>query len=405
MKKKYLLFGLLMKSFCSFAQAEPQPAVYKKQKVSELDVQALFSYYTQDGNHSAVTGGTGTEELTVYAPEVTITHKPDSINTISLNAGADIITSASTDNIDFVLSSASRTDVRSHFSLGYSRKLGNSGITAGLSSGLSIESDYTSLPVGLSLSYVNPDASRELQFNFQYYYDDLIWGRISKHYLKPVSLVYPVELRFKEWFDISSRSSYNFSFSLFQIVNKRMNISFSPGVVFQHGLLSTPFHRVYFVDEGLPRVENLPEERWKIPIGVQANIFATNNIILRTYYRFYWDNFGIKSHTLSLEIPVKISPEWTVAPHVRFYTQTGSKYFAAYKEHLLSETYYTSDYDLSSFTDFKTGVTLRYTPQARFMKYYFFNEAALRYAYYKRSDGLSAHMFTLLLDIKHHKQK
>lgn len=403
MKRKYLLFGLLMKSFCSFAQSEQHEAVYKKQKLKETEVQAIFSYYTQDGNHSAVTGGKGTEELTVYAPEITITHKPDTINTITFNAGVDVITSASTDNIDFVITSASRVDARSHISLGYSRKLGQSGITAGINTGLSIESDYTSLPLGISVSHINPDASREVQINFQYYYDDLRWGRIDDDYYKPISLVYPTELRYKEWFDIYTRSSYNLNFSLFQIVNKRMNIAFTPGLIYQHGLLSTPFHRVYFKEEVLPKVEHLPQQRWKIPVGFQANIFATNSIIIRSYYRFYWDNFGILSNTLSLEVPVKISPEWTIAPHVRFYQQTASEYFKPYKEHIKGEAFYTSDYDLSAFTSIKTGITLRYAPQAQFLKYYFFNEADIRYAYYKRSDGLYAHTITLLLDLKRSK--
>ncbi|MFA6058298.1 MAG: DUF3570 domain-containing protein [Taibaiella sp.] len=405
MKKKYLLFGLLMKSFCSFAQSEQHETVYKKQKLKETTVQAIFSYYIQDGNHSAVTGGKGTEELTVYAPEVTITHKPDTVNTITFNAGVDVITSASTDNIDFVISSASRVDARSHVSLGYSRKLGKSGITAGVNTGLSIESDYTSLPLGVSISHINPDASRELQINFQYYYDDLRWGRIDDDYYKPVGLVYPSELRYKEWFDNYKRNSYNLNFSLFQIVNKRMNIAFTPGLIYQNGLLPTPFHRVYFKEVVLPKVENLPQQRWKIPVGFQVNIFATNSIIIRSYYRFYWDNFGIWSNTLSLEVPVKVSPEWTIAPHVRFYQQTASEYFKPYKEHVKDETFYTSDYDLSAFTSIKTGITLRYAPQASFLKYYFFNEAAVRYAWYKRSDGLSAHMITLLLDLKRSKLK
>lgn len=242
-----------------------------------------------------------------------------------------------------------------------------------------------------------------MQLNIQYYYDDLRWGRIDDDYYRPVSLVYPAELRYKEWFDIYTRQSWNFNGAWFQIVNKRMNVSFMPGLAYQKGLLSTPFHRVYFEGSPFPKVENLPMERWKIPLGFQANIFATNNVILRGYYRFYWDNWGIRSHTLSLEIPVKITPVWTIAPHIRWYQQTASTFFQPYKEHNPGATYYTSDYDLSGFTSIKTGLTIRYAPQAEFIKHYFFNEASIRYAFYKRSDGLHAHMFTLLLDMKRSK--
>ncbi len=216
MKKKYLLLGLMTGSCCAAAQQLPADSLYKKQRIAETDIQVLFSYYTQDGNHSAVTGGTGTEELMVYAPEVNITHRRDSVHTFTLNAGADIITSASTDNIDFVVSSASRVDMRSHISLGYSRQLGRSGLRAGIQAGLSVESDYTSLPLGLSLGRTSADRSREWQVSLQCYFDDLRWGRIDDDYWRPVSLVYPAELRYKEWYDTYRRTSYNLSFSWFR---------------------------------------------------------------------------------------------------------------------------------------------------------------------------------------------
>jgi len=405
MKKTYLIFGLAMKSLFTLAQTVPADAAYKKQKLKETDVQAIFSYYLQDGNHSAVTGGTGTEELTVYAPEITITHKPDTLQAISFNAGVDVITSASTDNIDFLRSSASLVDARTHVTLGYSRKLGRTGLTAGLNTGLSVESDYTSLPVGLSVSHRTHDGNRELQLSAQYFYDDLRWGRIDDDYYRPVSLVYPVELRYKEWFDTYTRHSLNINLAWFQVVNTRMNIAFTPGLIYQSGLLCTPFHRVYFQESIFPWVERLPDKRWKIPLGLQANIFATRRVMLRSYYRYYWDNFGIRSHTLSLEVPVKLSPQWTVAPHVRLYRQSASSYFKPYKEHTKTEPYYTSDYDLSAFSSIKTGVTVRYAPQAEMIRHYFFNEASVRYAWYKRSDGLYAHTFTLLMDFKRSKTK
>lgn len=391
-------------SFCAAAQKVPKDTLYKKQKLSETDVQLIFSYYTQDGNHSAVTGGIGTEELMVYAPEATITHRRDSIQTFTLNAGADIITSASTDNIDYIVSTASRVDVRSHVNLAYSRRLGHSNLRAGMNTGLSIESDYTSIPVGLNLTYTDPDGSREWTAALQCYFDDLRWGRIDDDYWRPVGLVYPIELRYQEWYNTYRRTSYNLSFALYQVVNKRMQVAIFPELTYQQGLLSTPFHRVFFSDLRVEKVEYLPEERWKIPIGLQANIFAGKRVIIRSYYRFYWDNIGIRSHTFQLELPVKVSPQFSIAPHVRFYTQTASSYFKSFGEHEVTEKYYTSDYDLSAFNSVKTGVTLRYAPQTKFMRHYSFKELGLRYAYYKRSDGLYAHMMSLLLDFNYAKK-
>jgi len=399
MKKKYLVLGLLATALSASAQ-KAKDSTYKKQRVSQTDVQLLFSYYTQEGDHSAVTGGIGTEALQVYAPEVTITHKRDSVNTFRVNFGVDVITSASTDKIDHIVSSASRVDARTHLDAGYSRLLRRSRVRVGIHSGFSIESDYFSIPVGITLSQANASGTREVSASLQVFLDDLRWGRLDPDHFAPEKLIYPEELRYKEWFTEYKRRSYNASFALYQVINERMQLAVFPELVYQHGLLSTPFHRVYFFGDSL-KVENLPRERWKVPLGVQLNTFVGQRLILRSYYRFYRDNFGITAHTLQLETPVKITPRLTLSPLLRYYNQQGSKYFKPYKEHLLSERFYTSDYDLSTFNSYKLGMGVRYAFYKPFLGNYSFQEAALRYAFYKRSDGLSAHMVTLLLEASH----
>ena len=61
LKKKYLIFPLLAASFGSPGQKAD--SIYVKKKLVKTDVQILLSYYTQNGSHSAVTGGNGTEKL------------------------------------------------------------------------------------------------------------------------------------------------------------------------------------------------------------------------------------------------------------------------------------------------------------------------------------------------------
>lgn len=397
MKKRFIVFGLLASSFFSYGQKKAD-SVYKKQKISQTEVQALFSYYTQDGNHSAVTGGIGTENLQVFAPQVNITHTRDSVNTYTVNGGVDIITSASRDNIDFVMSSVSRVDARTHINAGYNRQLQRSNI--GINTGFSLESAYFSIPVALSFHHVNKDASREIGINLQCYFDDLRWGRLARDLGYPKDLVYPYELRYKEWFDIYRRTSYNLSFALFQVINDRTQLGIYPELVYQKGLLSTPYHRVYFNDGG-ERVENLPRERWKLPIGFQLNRFVGGRWIVKAKYRFYWDSYGIVAHTFQLEMPVKITPQFSVAPNARFYTQSAADYFQPYAQHNATEQYYTSDYDLSRFNSYELGVAFRYAPHSRIWRKYFFKEAELRYAYYKRSDALAAHILSVLFSLDH----
>jgi hypothetical protein len=226
------------------------------------------------------------------------------------------------------------------------------------------------------------------------YFDDLRWGRL--HDGKPEKLIYPVELRSIEWFDHYRRSSYNLDLGFYRVINRRMAIGVYPGLAYQSGLLSTPFHRVYFTDKS-KRVENLPGDRFKVPIGVQLNTFLGGRWILRTYYRFYWDNFGIFSNTINLEAAYKVSSKFTVTPFIRIYGQTSGDDFEKYGEHDAAEEFYTSDYDLSKFESFKPGLSIRLAPHSGRGRTTF-NAIELRYAFYRRSDGMEAHTATLFIN-------
>jgi hypothetical protein len=388
MKKRYVIIGLLASSLMASAQRTSSPFI--KKKLVRTDVEALLSFYTQDNNHSAVTGGIGTEDLQVYIQQYTININKDSVHIYHLDGGVDIISSASTDNIDFEVSSASKTDARSHINLGYSRLLKKTGATIGANSGFSIESDYLSISGGLSAFIPDKKNQRDYSILLQSYFDDLRWGRFENG--RPQKLIYPQELRSKNWFDHYRRTSVNLELGINQVINRRMTLGLYPGFVYQSGLLSTPFHRVYFSDNS-ERVETLPGDRWKFPVGIQLNSFIHTRYILRTSYRFFKDNFGILAHTVNVEVPIKLNAVITLTPFVRGYMQTASDYFQPYKEHDASAAYYTSDYDLSRFKSIKTGLGFRYAPFSQRGKTVW-QAMELRYARYDRSDGLTSHMIT-----------
>ncbi len=376
-------------------KGKPQKAdsVYRKKIIPKTSIEVLFSYYNQDGNHSAVTGGIGTEALNVYAPAVSIDHSFGK-NLVSLNMGGDVVSSASTDNIDFVKSSPSKVDTRMHADADYSRQVGKSGLTLGGGTGFSMESDYLSFPLRLTFDYAAPSGMRSIHASFNAFFDDLRWGRLNPNYRRPVTLVYPYELRYKQWFDIYNRYSYNLKTGFVQVINKRLIAGIFPEVVYQKGLLSTPFHRVYFTD-GSEKVENLPGKRLKFPLDLKVSWFTGSRTIIKILYSFYHDNFGITANSIETESAIKVSRVFTLAPFIRVYGQTSSNYFKPYKEHGIEEQYYTSDYDLSRFQSFKAGIGIRYAPNKYVSKRGIFNEVNLRYAYYGRSDKLAAHILSL----------
>lgn len=399
MKKICLVVvGLYAGLLAAFGQ-QADTAVYKKRKLTVDEINIVSSYYSQDGNNSAVTGGTGTEELKDYSifTELKL-HKYDNRDrkrNWNFNLGVDYYTSASSDKINpNTISSASSEDLRVYPAAEYSIENEKKKRKTSFDASFSIESDYISIGLGAGFSKQSKDNSREFTFK-------------AKCYADQVKIILPYELRTPETggldgyanehdYPWKSRTTGSVLLSLSQVVNKNMQLLFIMDAAYQNGFLSMPFHRIYF-DGGAETTELLPSSRWKLPIGARMNYFIGNKMILRSFYRFYYDNWGLSAHTADLEAVYKFGPFFSVSPFYRFYIQNGINYFAPYLHHTETEKYYSSNYDLSPFQSHFWGAGLKITP---FKKIAGIAQFELRYGHYSRSNKLAADVVSLLLKLK-----
>jgi len=217
------------------------------------------------------------------------------------------------------------------------------------------------------------------------------------------------------------RNTYALLMSFSQILTKKLQISIFSDITYQKGWLSNPMQRVYFKDVdnfyiGNPSdisvytssentevfqladdIERLPKTRLKIPIGMRFHYYINEFLVLNTYYRYYYDDWGITSNTFNIEIPVKISNFFTLYPNYRFYNQTAAHYFAPYEQHLSTEIFYTSDFDLSAFNANQYGLGIKYSDVLTQQKIWKFKlkNISLNYNYYTRTTGLKAHIISL----------
>ena len=243
-------------------------------------------------------------------------------------------------------------------------------------------------------------------------------GNQSFDYLNSSNIL--TSSKFKMW-DSTARNSYSASVGFSQVLTKKSQVSVFFDVLRQEGMLSTPYHRIYFADKAnyyigdanaIPNYENatnlgvyrladdierLPKTRFKLPIGLRWNYFISEKVVVRTYYRYYSDDWDLKAHTASIELPIKLSDKFTLSPMYRYYTQTQSKYFAPFEKHLSTEEFYTSDYDLSTFNANQYGFGLTYTDiftSAKIWKFGIKN-IDFRFNRYERTDGLKANIATI----------
>ncbi len=354
-----------------------------------------MNYYQQDGIHSPVTGGIGTEELSNFAPSFNINIPIDTSKTLNVDTGIDFYSSASSDNIDNPFddpnhrSGASAQDERTYVNAKYTIKKNN--IEYGVLAGTSFEWDVFSYSAGISFGLNSKDNNRSLLFTAKYFLDD--W-----------KLIYPVEFRngTNEFLSTDKRQSLNTSIVFSGNISKKLNASIAADFIVQNGLLSTPFHRVYFVGQEMAEIEMLPDNRLKYPVGLRLNYHLSSGVILRSFFRYYSDSWGLTGTTAELTVPIKLSQSFRVYPFFRYHDQGQADYFAPFQTHLGTEQYYTSDFDLSTFTSNKYGLGFSYTPlfgighfKYKSGKVAYIKSLELRIAQYDRSDGLTATTVTI----------
>ena len=120
MQKWILLFPLfLCLKVWSQNDLDSLNSTFENKKIPKHRIKTLYGFLSQDGNNSPVTGGNGTEELEVHSARVLYVKNVEKNNKWIIKSGLDNISSASTDNIDFVVSSASAHDYRVHLNVGF----------------------------------------------------------------------------------------------------------------------------------------------------------------------------------------------------------------------------------------------------------------------------------------------
>jgi hypothetical protein len=409
--------------------AQEDQNAYKKRVLESTEIDILTSFYAQDGDNAAVSGGIGTEELTDVTGTIVVAIPLNDDDVLRIDAGVSAYTSASSGNVDpfgrqpadpFVASSgASGSDVWVNGTVSYQHSSDDRNDIWSVKASFSTEYDYSSIGAGGSYTKLFNEKNTELGFHANVFIDN--WSIIYPIELRPFRNGKPgINDRFFQRHTInnnetytpqfnelpgSGRQSYSGGIQFSQILSRRLQASVAADVVLQSGLLSTPFQRVYFEDvddvyiEGFhlaDDIERLPDSRLKLALGGRLHYFLNEWVTMRTFYRYYQDDWGITSHTASIEVPVKVSSRFTLYPSYRYYQQGAADYFAPYNQHQSSEVFYTSDFDLSEYSAHQYGFGVSYTDIFTESKIWRFGlkSVDLKFYHYARDISLQYSMVT-----------
>ncbi len=339
-------------------------------------------------------------------------------------------------------SGASRSDALASGHVDYSHSSDDRNFIWGTNVSLSNEYDYTSFGFGGNISHLFNDKNTEVGLKGAVYLDKWrpiyptelneynLYGSnfLNQGYFANVDVINQNGTVSSSYFPSGfnaitnrGRNSYSASFFLSQILSKRLQVALFFDLVKQDGLLSTPYHRIYFADKAnyyigdaayIPvyttrqnrgvyqladDIERLPSTRFKIPIGARLNYYINETFVLRTYYRYYTDDWGLKAHTVNVDLPIRFNQKFSITPSYRYYTQNPVKYYAPYETHLSTEKFYTSDPDLAKFNSNQYSVALNYNDIFNdfHINRFELKNANLKFSHYARTDGLKANIVSL----------
>lgn len=419
--------------------SKSKPA-YKKRVLETIEMDILSSYYTQDGENAAVSGGKGTESLKDVTATIIVSIPLNEDDVLTIDAGVSAYTSASSSNVNpfdgrneadpFTASSGdSRQDTWSSANISYSHSSDDRNKVLSGNISFATEYDYNSVGIGGSYSILSNEKNTEYNIKASAYFDR--WSYYYPAELKSFGLL-SGEDDDDDHFNINNytitgnlnyapqvtplssqnRNSYAAGLGFSQILSEKIQGSLALDVVLQKGLLSTPFQRVYFQDVQNSYIENfhladdierLPSSRVKVAIGGRLHYYLNEALSLRTFYRYYKDDWQLDSHTASVELPIKLyEGQLTFYPSYRFYNQSSAEHFAPYNEHLSTSTYYTSDYDLSKYNSHQYGIGIGYNDLYDTIRLGLIDlhSIDIKYYQYHRNTTFNSHLVTLGVKFK-----
>jgi hypothetical protein len=280
------------------------------------------------------------DHTTVISPLVQGTADVTPDTTVTLGYVADVVSSASVD----IVSQASATtihDTRQQASAAVSQTLGSTKLHGGYS--FSHENDYLSNSFNAGFDQELFDKNTTLSLGYSLNLNDV--GRADDNNFS------------------RSLDNHGFSASWTQIVSPTLVTQLTYELGYSSGFQSSPYRFVPIRTslDAAPEMwvmETDPDTRYRHAFVIGANRAIGDDSSVQADYRYYFDTWGITSHTIGLRYFTHLSKSLELRLRERFYTQ-GSASF--YQENYTSvQKYMAFDRELSSLWSETFGVKLSY---------------------------------------------
>lgn len=310
-----------LRGLCVLLTLSPAFSPVRAVVLPEERADAMFHYY--DGGGIKITG-----------PAVLVRKGVGDNTSISALHYTDAISGAS---IDVVTTASPYKEKRNELGMGVDYLHRNSLMQ--LSYTTSDEPDYTADTINLNVAH-------EL-FNGQ--------STLSMGYSRGRDMVGRADTDFEA--DIN-RHQYRLGWS--QIFSKSLVVNVDYESIAEDGFLNNPYRSARILGASIP--ERYPGARTSNAVAVRAmkglSVADKLQASLRLDYRYFWDTWDVRAHTLLAAYQRYLSTRWLAEARYRFYVQDRASF---YRDNFVAEqNYMARDKELSSFRSHSLGATATY---------------------------------------------
>lgn len=271
--------------------------------------------------------------------------------------------------------------------------------TASIGGHLSKEYDYLSLGVNGNLAIDFDKKNSTFSFGFSHFQDTFSpEGGIPKPHASMLigdssSPTWDEEFSKTRIASRDDKQTSDLLLGFTQVINRRMISQFNYSYSMVSGYLTDPFKVVSVLDnEGIAQdyiYEHRPDSRNKQSIFAQTKYHFTpslRNSVVDLSYRYMWDDWQIKSHTIDTRLHIPLNDSWGknsyIQPHVRFYQQGAASFYQPYipneKVNDSPTNYVSADYRIGEMNALTLGAKYGFNLKNG-------NDFALRLEYYQQT--------------------
>lgn len=155
--------------------------------------------------------------------------------------------------------------------------------------------------------------------------------------------------------DEQSKHSSSAVVSYSRVMSKHALVQLSLGMGRKSGFLSDPYKMVLANFELIG--DSRPDSRLSKTVSARLRYFIdSTNSALHADYRFYSDDWSIRSHTFDISWYQNLPYDIQVVPSFRMYSQTSSYFYDVFYQDVRSDGFYSTDYRLSEYGAINLGL-------------------------------------------------